>query len=141
MSEAASILLRAAQIVRRGWSRGAPARTSSGDPVVSTAPCPPNASAREAALSPVSFDVNAAIMRASASQRVPHGVKKEDAKLLYWGVRDQRAQRAWQEARARFCLVAKTLHPSDWNDRVCKSSDEAAQMLERAAASFDVDHV
>lgn len=139
-AEPARILRQAAAIVRDGWSKGSSARNANGSPITSVAGLPPNATKAEEALSPVSFDVNAAMFRACSQRRVPKGLKKEDTRLLYFRT-PERNMAALNEARSRFCLVAKTMHPSIWNDEVCKSGEEAAAMLEAAAASFGSSHV
>lgn len=132
---AADILRRAASIVRAGWSQGATARNEFGNPIVSTAHVQPNIQPKERLFAPTSFDVTGAIFRASAQPMPPRGKKKEDVRLLYWSVAPRR-EAVWQRALAAFCRTASTMHASDWNDKVCKTGEEAALMLEAAAEAI-----
>lgn len=91
-----------------------------------------NPSKAELSLSPSRFDVGAAMFRAVARQRIPAGKTKEETRLMYFTI-TQHDRAILTHAEMLFCKAASTMHPSVWNDRVCKSGEEAAAMLEAAA--------
>ena len=130
--QVAALLRRAAALCRSGWCRGCSAQNETGARVTSVALAPANPSPSEVALSPVRFDVGSAMFRAIAVAKVPKGSRKEMSQLLYLSVPSTR-RHLLDEAQAAFCRTAGAVHPSIWNDQTCKSGDQAADMLERAA--------
>lgn len=131
--QARALLHRAATLCRTGWCRGRGAENGDGQALTVVAgPPPPNATAIEIQLSPTRFDVSGAMFRAIASRRIPKGRSKEETRLLYFSV-DANGSAVLERAKTLFCLAARTLHPSIWNDTACKSGEQAAEMLELAA--------
>jgi hypothetical protein len=126
--KAKAFLLRAADIVEKGWCKKVCAQSIDQQPVVCSAPNPAHPQPKEKPYIPVYFDVGSAIFRAASRPSKPRGKKKEDVKLLYQSVWPEDRD-AYQLALTVICRLVKTNHLSLWNDRFCESSEHAAETL------------